>query len=142
MARIQARLGLIVIRTLAVLMLSYVFINLGRAIQKNYSISEQIRQLKEDIETLEYRLAYLKNQIFYYQSTAYRELEARRRLGLKRPGETVVLIAKNRDNQSQTTEFPVVAKDTQTDTAKGFFDKASSNAQTWINWLLHRRSKS
>lgn len=129
----------IALRTAVVLAVSYVLINLGTAIQRNYTVNKAIRQLRAEIADLETRIAFLKNKIVYLQSDAYRELEAKRRLGLRRTGEQVALVPANTDGDERTdTPVPTLTVD-QTDTEPaGFFERASANALSWVHWLQRR----
>jgi len=70
----------------------YVFVILGRAIWLNWSLKKEIDQIKQEITFLENQNHDLENLIVYYQSDSFKELEARAKLGLQKPGETVVSI--------------------------------------------------
>lgn len=74
------------------LFLIYVVALLGRSAWKNAKTNQKLTNLQHEIETLQeenLRLTYL---IRYEQTEAFRELEARRRLGIKKPGETVIAL--------------------------------------------------
>lgn len=85
------RIGLAI---LAILLIA----NLIRSIQVNYGISRQIRTLTAEIAQEHDQAAIDKEQNSYYQTNTYKELEARRRLGYALPGETLVLVPQNKDN--------------------------------------------
>lgn len=63
-----------------------------RLILRNYELKERIRASKVEVERLEQRNKKLSLLLSYYQSTSYQEVEARRRLGLKRPDEKAYAI--------------------------------------------------
>lgn len=130
----------VAIRTGLVIALAYLLLNLGIALNKNYATSSSIRSLKASITELEQRIAHLHNQLVYLQSTSYRELELKRRLGLKRIGETAVLVPSNIDPaQSASNDrrpTPSLTVDQVTPGASAtFFEKASTNASSWVSWL-------
>ncbi|MEK7184292.1 MAG: septum formation initiator family protein [Patescibacteria group bacterium] len=127
-------LSLVLTRTVFALGIAYILLNLGRAIQTNYTTSQQIRTLKQEITRLTNHTAYLKNTIVYYKSRTYQELEAKRRLGLQRPGETVVLVPGNTD--PEPTTVPAVRSDVSTkESPPTAFEQASTNALTWTRWF-------
>ena len=128
-------LTLVLTRTIFALGIAYIVLNLGRAIQTNYTTSQQIRGLKQEIAALTTQTTHLKNTIVYYKSKTYQELEAKRRLGLKRPGETVVLVPGNVDPEPTTPPSIQRVEPVDPQNAPSFFDRATSNATTWIDWL-------
>lgn len=65
--------------------------NVRRAIE-NYQLQQKIERVNADVEQLKIRNEKLKLVLTYYQTTSYQEVEARRRLQLKRPEETVLAV--------------------------------------------------
>ncbi|MCA9388899.1 septum formation initiator family protein [Candidatus Berkelbacteria bacterium] len=127
-------------RTILTLVIAYIFLNLAQAIQKNYVINESLVKMNDQITELKKQVAFLETQLVYYDSHAYQELEAKRRLGLRRPGETVVLVPHNRDPEKKITELPevVIEEDVKQADQLDLFDQASSNANSWFNWFVKR----
>lgn len=121
-------------RIFLALAVAYVLLNLGRAIQKNTEINRAIRRLREEIASLEERIRLLSFEIAYEQSEAYRILEAKRRLGVRAKGETVVLVPQNADPED-TSSLPTAPGRTPIELPKSFFETASENAQSWLDWL-------
>lgn len=130
-------------RTLLTLAVAYIFLNLGQAVQKNYIINESIANMNSQIRELKKQVSFLETQLVYYDSRAYQELEAKRRLGLKRPGETVVLVPENKDPEKKITELPevVIEKDESGPQQLDIFDQASKNASSWLNWILKKTNQ-
>ncbi|MBI4032521.1 septum formation initiator family protein [Candidatus Berkelbacteria bacterium] len=124
----------IVGRIFLALAVAYVLVNLGRAIQKNSEINQAIHRLKEEIALLEERITLLAYEIAYEQSEAYRTLEAKRRLGLRAKGETVVLVPQNVDPPSEQAAPSLPARPLP-ERQPSFFDQASTNASTWLSWI-------
>lgn len=122
-------------RTLIVLAIAYVLINLGRVVRTNYEMNKTIRQLRTEIAELQLRAQQLKNALTYYSSTSYRELEAKRRLSLRRPGETVVLVPENKADVRQL-ELPNVSRRNAAEEELPILDTARQNARTWIDWVI------
>lgn len=121
-------------RTLLVLLVAYVLINLSRVVQANYEMNQSIKRLRTEITVLETRIQHLKNAITYYSSTAYRELEAKRRLSLRRPGEVVVLVPENKAELRP----PLAVTSSRREGAVqelGPLERARENAASWVEWV-------
>ena len=86
-----------VYKILILLLIFYFGFIIFRQIHNNYETNLQINQLEKDIQDLEAENQNLANLLIYYQSHTYRKMEARRRLGLKEPGEKVVILPENKD---------------------------------------------
>jgi len=80
----------------------YLIFLLGRAIYFNFRVKQRITAVETDIKELKTEIARLNNRITYYQTETFRELEARRQLGLKKPGEIVVSLPENSDEEQST----------------------------------------
>lgn len=65
---------------------------LGRALWQNWDLKRSILKLNEQLITLEQQKKDLENLNLYYSSDSFKELEARKRLGLKKPGEKLVVL--------------------------------------------------
>jgi len=70
----------------------YILFLLGRVLWTNFNLKESISKLHQQIAVLEQQKKDLNNLILYYQSDSFKELEARRKLGFKKPGEKVVIL--------------------------------------------------
>ncbi len=82
----------------------YIFFNIGRSIWKNWQVSQKIKNYEGSIQTLEEQNNYLKNQLIYMQTDVFKELEARSRLGLKKPDEKMIIVPENTDVKTTTTQ--------------------------------------
>ena len=67
---------------------------LGRSIYLNYQLKKQAEEIKREIAKIEKQNKDFQNLILYYKSESFREVEARRKLDLKKLGETVVILPK------------------------------------------------
>lgn len=65
--------------------------NIGLIIQ-NYHISAQVDAAQSDVDRMTLRNQQLSLLLSYYQSPSYQDVEARRRLGMKRPDENVYVV--------------------------------------------------
>jgi cell division protein FtsB len=88
----KTKLGNFFNQFLIYLLLIYTFIMLGRVIYLNYQLNKQTDQMKSDILKIEQQNKNLANLNIYYQSDSFKEVEARRTLGLVKPGEKVALV--------------------------------------------------
>lgn len=118
-------------QTLVYLLIAYVFFILGRSIWLNFQIKKQLESTKSQISETEKKNKNLENLILYYQSDSFKEVEARQKLGLKKPGETVVAVPVkkyedyNQETQAQTQEI-VISKE----------GKPLPNWQLWWQYLF------
>ena len=65
---------------------------LGKSVWQNWNLKHSIWKLNEQIAILEQQKKDLENLNMYYRSDSFKELEARKRLGLKKPGEKIVIL--------------------------------------------------
>lgn len=133
----------VVSRLLLVLFASYVLLNTGTAIKENYEINQTIKSLQNDMGELKKEIALLHSKIAYYKSDSFKEIEARRRLGLKKADETVVLVPENKNDdflESQTVKG-IVEESNKKLEQLNFFEKASQNAMGWWDWLISAGGK-
>ena len=86
--KVRLRVGVII----GIVIFVYMFVATGEAIWQNYRINQEIVQLKLEIAQLEQQNAAFKNLIAYLKTESFKEKEARRKLGYRKPGEQVVAI--------------------------------------------------
>lgn len=73
------------------LLLYGLFLNV-RLIIQNYNLDKRTDTLKSDIQKMTNRNEKIRLILSYYQTEAYQEVEARRRLQVKRPDEKVLAV--------------------------------------------------
>ena len=78
-----------------VLILILILIGLVRETYNKYKLASEIDQLKANIERLEGDNQQLAGLMDYFKDDSYLEKEARIKLNLKKPGETVVVLSKD-----------------------------------------------
>ena len=60
---------------------------------RNYELKKTVAINQEDVDELKQRNEKLKLLLTFYETSEYQEVEAKRRLGLKRPDETAILVS-------------------------------------------------
>ena len=68
-----------------------VYSNIRLAI-RNYALKKTVISSQEDVDNIRQRNEKLKLLLTFYKTKEYQEVEAKRRLGLKRPDETAILV--------------------------------------------------
>lgn len=74
------------------LLVFYTFFMVGKSVWINYKLRQQIKQIEGQITDIQKQNKNFENLIIYYQSDSFREVEARRKLGLKKADETVIAV--------------------------------------------------
>lgn len=109
---------------LGVVVALYIGFYLVQTVMRNYELQKQIAQLRTQISDLKVEQDQLKYRIAYYQTDAYKEKEARAKLNLQAPGESVIILPRtDQPEQNQTQSQPKPRK---------------SNWQQWTDFLLGR----
>ena len=89
----------------SLLILGSLTLLLGYSVMKEsyrrHQVQVEIDSLKQEIIALENRNTGLTSIIGSFENPKNIELEAKRRLNLKKPGENVVVILRDKDNESQ-----------------------------------------
>ena len=87
------------------LLIVYILFLLGRTVWQNYGINKEIANSQKDISRLQEENKNLQDSIQYYQSTTYKEQQARLKLNYQKPGEKVYIIPnKNNSQEENQTE--------------------------------------
>ncbi len=118
-----------IIKIASFVVIIWVIFLLGRSIWQNWLLRQSIEKLNEQIVTLEKEKKGLNNLIIYYQSDTFKELEARKKLGLKKPGEKVVILPSPDDSSS--SNFLEEVKEEQKAINS---DEEGINDPNWILW--------
>lgn len=75
-----------------VAIISYSAFLVGHSTYENYQLSKDIEKKKQEIQELKEIKKNMQLSLIFYQSNSFKEIEARRRLNLKGPGEHVVAL--------------------------------------------------
>lgn len=110
---------------ISLMVLVFFVYSLTREIVNRQQINQKIRNLEDEVKTLETKNYETANLLQGWQSDNQLEKEARLKLGLRKPGEQVVII--NRDNAPTSSQKNI----TPTGGAKNINDKGSNPYLWW-----------
>lgn len=79
------------VNIIALIVIGFIAAQTIHVISRNYQLQQEVDNLREEISLLELQNQELEYQIAYYQTDAFADREARDKLGLQAPGETVVI---------------------------------------------------
>lgn len=108
---------------LILVLVGYVSFLLYQAVYFNYKTSQKIKSLQTDTVGLEEQKIQLEALIAYYKTDSFAELEARKKLGMKMPGEKVIKV----DVESKTGQNDLKAEK--------IIEPQIPNWQEWIYYL-------
>ena len=74
-----------------IILIIYVTVATLNEIARNYQLQQQVDQLEQENEIIALENQQLEYQIMYYQTEAFVEKEARAKLNMQEPGESVVV---------------------------------------------------
>ncbi|MFA5076383.1 MAG: septum formation initiator family protein [Patescibacteria group bacterium] len=75
-----------------VAILVFLAISLSRELSRRYYLESQVKSLKNEIVNLESQNQEFSQLVDYFQTQGFTEREARLKMGLKKPGEQVIII--------------------------------------------------
>ncbi len=114
-------------RFLLIALFVFAVVSNVQRIISNYRLHERIKTAEAEVVEMELKNQKLSLLMNYYQSASYQEVEARRRLGMKKPDEAAYII-----KGISTPSSVLDAENTLTgETTK----KTESNARQWLNYL-------
>lgn len=90
--QIRPKVKVLISKLLAYALIAYVFFILGRSVWANWYLKSQTEKIQAQIERRKQENNNLRNLILYYQSNSFKEVEARKKLGLKKQGEYVMAV--------------------------------------------------
>ena len=103
------------------------------AVVANYRTNQEIASLKAEIDLLNSEKDYIANLNIYYATNAYKELEARRKLGMKKPDEKIVHVPIDPTRLAQIENREVIS---QTKTTSDEASNQLSNPRKWLKFIL------
>jgi cell division protein FtsL len=122
-----ALLGLIIM-----ILISFPFV---KNTLKQYRINKEIGELKQEISDLQNKNVDLKNFVSYLESDQFAEEQARLNLGLKKPGEEVMVI-KTDNNKASTSTSTSSTMFNIPGYEKAKPEVKQSNPEKWFNYFL------
>ncbi len=100
--------------------------------ERNYQLEREINDKQQQLKLVQLETDTLKYEQNYYQSDEYKELAARRDLGLVKPGEKVLILPPNTKAAEDEDKSHAVRPQRVT----------SDNFKQWINFLTGRNTSS
>lgn len=122
-------LRLRVILVLNVVLLFFVVVSFGREYVRNYEIDKEIKNLEAEAQKLESENENILSLVNRLQTADYLEEEARLKLGLKKPGEQVVVIPEPEMDAAAGQEIVLAANE----------EKEPSNPRLWWNYFFQQQ---
>lgn len=80
------------------LVIIYLFVVIGKTIASNYKSNKQLLVEEQTVTDLEAEVGDIQNKISYYRTSSFKEKEAREKLGYKAPGENVISLPIDQEN--------------------------------------------
>ena len=121
---------------IAALLIGYFLFLTYRAVMSNYQTNLKIASLREELDLLGQEEQYLEGLNTYYSTDTYKELEARRKLGMKKPGENVAYIPIDQkiidEQNAQINAAPKSKSTIKTQETNQDMD----NPQKWLEFVL------
>lgn len=102
-------------------------VSFGREIVHRAEVRHEVQRLTQQVDALEERRMELTNLIQNFQSPLFQEQEGREKLGLAKPGETVIIVP---DGNGETTVLPGAPTASATGQAR------SANAAKWWDYFF------
>ena len=81
------------------LFILYLFFIVGRSIWINYNSNKELEDEAVNIASLEANINLMQNQINYYQTSSFKEKEAREKLGYKASGENIMALPLDKEEE-------------------------------------------
>ena len=100
---------------------------------KNYQLRSKSDELEGQISQMQSQIEELGYKVTYYRTDAYQERLAREKLGLQKPGETVVIIKKDTASTQGDGNGEVAQLDLKTDEQ---LQNSKSHWQQWHEFLF------
>lgn len=117
----------IIYNVLIALACIYIFFLLYQSVYFNYQTSKKIRTLKSELANSEVDQMRFESLNAYYKTWAFQELEARKKLGFKMPGEKAIQVKVEESVQPMPSNQPE-----KTDSMQG----TKSNFQKWVDYVM------
>lgn len=125
---------LIIVNSIVVAVVVYLLFLTYKSVISNYRTNQKIDNLEDEIVLLEIEKQYLADLNIYYSTDTYKELEARRKLGLKKKGETVIKIPISEDRLAQYQKN--LTNQNQDIKKSPTITTEESNPRKWIRFIF------
>lgn len=115
---------------LGFILLVFFTISFGKEAWRSYQIKREVTKLENEISSLDKKNGELKNLAQYFNTDLFREKEARLKLNLQKPGETVVAIPDEYLGSNEQEEEALAQSDNANNPRRWFqyfFDSYATN---------------
>lgn len=102
---------------------------LAKEIIRQHQVEGEIEKLQEELAQLEHNNIELSDLIDYFDSSAFKEEQARLKLGLQKPGESVIAVLGDSTEDGRKEAESVAL-------ARGGEEENLSNPQRWWNYYF------
>ena len=109
----------------------YTFAMLGRSVLVNYQLQKQTKNIEASITDIKNQNKGLQNLVLYYQSDSFREVEARRKLGYKKPDEKVFIVS-----VQKFKDFDTEIESQKESLSTNQQEKKQSNLSLWWQYIF------
>lgn len=116
-------------KLLALAVALYVIFILGKAVYRNWQSVKRIEGLQNEIARIKAKNQNLDNLILYYQTKSFKEIEARRKLGLKFPDEKVIAVPASPEEQTEDDLDRISGKSEK--------EEIAPNYSKWWRFFFH-----
>jgi len=124
-----------------IIILIFLLIALVKETYRKHQLTSEINQLKSNINKLEGDNQQLSDLMDYFKEDSYLEKEARIKLNLKKPGETVVILSKDIiDGVEVIRKGGLDTEETDKKITDSLEDQVSKTANYWKWWEYFFRS--
>ncbi len=111
------------------LFIIYLFFIVGKSILTNYNSNKDLENQEKNIQALQNKINLMENQINYYKTTSFKEKEAREKLGYKAPGESVIALPLDKE------------EDKIADDQLGEVNIKTPNYSLWWSYIVEGKGK-
>ncbi|MDO9399487.1 MAG: septum formation initiator family protein [bacterium] len=110
---------------------------LAKNISNRYRINNEIKELEKEITNLENKNSNFKDLVSYLESNQFVEEQARLKLGLKKEGESVVVIKNGLDNKAENNSTAISSSVFNIPgLAKANLIEPINNLQKWLKYFF------
>jgi cell division protein FtsB len=115
---------------IGLLFILYMFAILTNETGRNYQLRSKSDELEQEIAQMQSQIEELGYKVTYYRTESYQDRLAREKLGLQKPGESVVIVKKE---SNQVVEVPAENIKLQD---KDEYEASKSHWQQWREFLF------
>lgn len=124
---------------IGMVLLALILIPLSENIRKEYGVNKEIKQLEEEISSLQTRNGELKELLGYLESDQYIEAQAREKLNYKEEGEEVFVVPSTPGEEKNNLSNVRISAGSDASPAKGRY---RNNIGNWWDYFFSTEKSS